>query len=684
VARDVVKSGTLAERRPLIGTFGPSLLAQIPQIAILSFADEDGNYVMVRRGEAGGVDFKVIENAPGRRRVSWIHRDAAGAETGREEDPSDTYDPRTRPWYAGAAKTDGVFWTGVYVFFTDQKPGLTASARYSAPDGRLHVVGADIALEDLSRFLASLEIRRTGRAIIMDGAGQVIATPKGSDVVRKDVNGAFINARIDELGDPAVTAAYDRFRVEGHGRRVIEVQGRRYVTAVAPLPGAGRDWSVLIVVPEDEFVGFVASNNRHALLLSIGVVAIAALLAALLVRQGLRADRSARLLLDRQQAIAGQSDAFARLAADADLFDPTRNEPPRALSETLAGVTSARRASIWRLADGGRVLRCEDSFERDSGGHVDGLTLHRDELPHFFHHLLEGEEIETADAAADRRTADLERVVMRPLGSRALFAVPVRRGAQVVGTIWLEDAPRTAGAADFVRAVANMIALRMAEGAPEPPAGERAAPPARAEPEPKRSYTAVLASRGIDPATIAGDVYPDVAVMVVHFADPLALSRPASPAGNAVSDQIACALQEIARKRDIPYLKIVGQEVVGAAGFATADGAAASLIADVALAVRDHCLALFEDSDSRLEFRVGIDCGPAIGSEVGSEPRIFNLWGDAVRTAGRMAQTGLPGAVQATEAAYEKLRHEFLFRPRGAFYLPRVGEARTFILAARR
>jgi adenylate cyclase len=55
-----------------------------------------------------------------------------------------------------------------------------------------------------------------------------------------------------------------------------------------------------------------------------------------------------------------------------------------------------------------------------------------------------------------------------------------------------------------------------------------------------------------------------------------------------------------------------------------------------------------------------------------------------VRTASRMALTGLPGAVQATESAYERLRHDFVFRPRGTFYLPQVGEARTFILAGRR
>ena len=94
-------------------------------------------------------------------------------------------------------------------------------------------------------------------------------------------------------------------------------------------------------------------------------------------------------------------------------------------------------------------------------------------------------------------------------------------------------------------------------------------------------------------------------------------------------------------------------------------------------------LPLFDDSDRAHEFQIGVDCSVAIGGSVGREPRIFNLWGDAVRIAATMAASALPGTVQATEAAYHRLRHDFLFRPRGSFYLPNVGSAQTFVLAGR-
>src|SRR5258707_4186954 len=108
----------------------------------------------------------------------------------------------------------------------------------------------------------------------------------------------------------------------------------------------------MIVVPEDDFVGFVARNNRKALVMSLVIVAVATLLASLLVRQGLRADRNARLFLEPQTLITPQNGALASLASDASLFDPEQNLPSRNLTENLANVTDARPARILALHDG--------------------------------------------------------------------------------------------------------------------------------------------------------------------------------------------------------------------------------------------------------------------------------------------------------------------------------------------
>jgi class 3 adenylate cyclase len=275
--------------------------------------------------------------------------------------------------------------------------------------------------------------------------------------------------------------------------------------------------------------------------------------------------------------------------------------------------------------------------------------------------------------------------ILSAFGTRALLAVPVRRNDQVVGSVWLEDASGTAGSRDFVRAVANMVALRMADASIAPVAREPGAigKPIAAAEAVTRNFAANLRPAEIDPSALHAEIYRGMAVMVLRFTDATAMAVRLSGVPRCISDEIGCALQQIATDNGIPYLKLAGHEIVAAAGFNPADSGAATVIADMALAVRDRCSALFEESERAHEFQIGIDCSLAMGGAVGNEPRVFNLWGDAVHIAGAMAASALPGTVQATEAAYQRLREDFLFRPRGSFYLPHVGDARTFVLAGR-
>lgn len=665
---------------------GATVLREIPQVAYVSIADQDGNYILVRRRLGGGTEVQIIENAPGPRHVIWIYRDATGVEIGRKEDPSETYDPRRRLWYIGAKDTDQVFWTDAYVFYVDRKPGITASARYIGADGHLYVYGVDISLGELSRFLASLQIGRHGKAIIMDSSGDVIASPGGNVMVDQH-NGNFVPAKVDALGDPALTRAYDHFRAAGAGRQVEEVNGQPYIVTITPLSAGGRDWFIVITVPVGDFAGFIVRSSRNALIISLVIVLIATTLAILLMRQGLRADRGARILAERQRVMSRQTAAFARVATDLSVFDQGRGGLPRTVTESLVEVTAGLRASVWRLGADGQVLACEDAYYRDSRGHISGAEVHRDELPHFIAALEKGEDFRVANAAKDRRTAELYRIAMESFGTRALLVVPIRREERTIGVILVEDSgedpSHQEAIRDFVPAVAQLLAARATEER-ELPARSLMAPAAETpEPELPEGFTPGLEDAGIGPTQAAEGIYPHAAVMVLQLTDTAAMALRANGDGRTMADEILCSAQKFAEERRIPYLKLVGNELFAAAGLGGQSDGAPARIADVALSMRDRCMNLFEEMDRAPAFRIGIDCGLALGSRLGASPAIFNLWGDAVRTADVMASSALPSTVQVTEAAYRRLHRDFLFRPRGRFYLPRIGEAQTFILASR-
>jgi adenylate cyclase len=683
LASSMLGHGAATDRAEDAWAFATSVLHETPQIANVLFADPAGDFMMVTRvtnsppgGSSGATETKRILISPaGRpegRTVEWITRDADGKVIADRRDPSDTYDARTRSWFTGARAMDGVFWSNTYIFFSARAPGVTAAVHGSGSDP--DVLGVDISLDAISRFLSSLSIGRTGRAYIATKNGEMIAGPDPSHILTTK-DGTLVPARIDTVGDPQLAASWDHFRAQGPGERVIESGGRKLISIVTPLAGNSQGWLLFITVPEDEFSGFLTVNSQHAALLSLVVVALAMGLAILLVRQGLRADRAARAVAERSAAVRQQSAAFARLATEVGMFDAA-GKPPIALTETLAEATGARRAGIWRLSGDGHVLRCEDSYEPVTGGHVAGLELSQQEVPALIKALTAGTTIDVPDARRDRITAALHGSFMAPLGSVALFAVPVTQAGRPVGLVMLEDARRDPAAMDFTRACATLVGL----GAP-PIHNETDVAPRVTSPTAETAPDRAMDEQGLDPrlggfAGTEGSRSRAV-VLVLRLPD----------AAEAFAREIAGAVQRITTSQGVPYAKMLGTTIVAAAGYdavTEADLTAAAIrLAETAIALREHCSNLFEADESGTAFGLGLDAGPVLGCVMGTEPNVFNLWGDVVFGATTLATSAPPDSIQVSELAYRLLRQGFLFRPRGLFHRPRIGEARSFILAGR-
>ncbi|MBL8702352.1 MAG: adenylate/guanylate cyclase domain-containing protein, partial [Alphaproteobacteria bacterium] len=261
------------------------------------------------------------------------------------------------------------------------------------------------------------------------------------------------------------------------------------------------------------------------------------------------------------------------------------------------------------------------------------------------------------------------------------------------------------GALSFARAVANRLAVRFAARArvaavAAPPAalaqaagasGARTAAPAPAPPLAMRRARLAAAQRhkldageGATPG-VAARVFPRTTVLAVRFTDPMSLAEEHAEEDKVVAlDRMARAVQQIAESHGIEYVKIVGDKLILADGFAEADAMqAARSVADAALAVQERAARLFTGLGHRLEFRLGIDTGTVIGSAIGIDQGTYNLWGEALRIAETMAESGLPGSIVVTETTYRLLREHYLFRVRGSFYLGGAGEMSTYLLTGR-
>ena len=210
-------------------------------------------------------------------------------------------------------------------------------------------------------ILEQLSIGSRGRALIVDRTGRIIAYPDDKWLPANDPEAKA--PRLDEIGDPVLTRAYDLLRVEGYGRKVLDFGHERIIVSSEPVRRlTSRDWVVLIVVPETDFVGFVADSGITALVMSVGVVLIVAGLTGLLAWRNVQAERRAAAATTRQQALETRTQTFIDLAHDAVAADAEEAVSP-GRRESAATACAAKRVAIWRLSRDGRTLTCEDCFD---------------------------------------------------------------------------------------------------------------------------------------------------------------------------------------------------------------------------------------------------------------------------------------------------------------------------------
>jgi CheY-like chemotaxis protein/signal transduction histidine kinase len=87
-----------------------------------------------------------------------------------------------------------------------------------------------------------------------------------------------------------------------------------------------------------------------------------------------------------------------------------------------------------------------------------------------------------------------------------------------------------------------------------------------------------------------------------------------------------------------------------------------------------------ERADAGHIFRFGIHAGPAVAAMLGGERPRFDVWGDAVDTAGLLAQAAEPGTVLVSPAARARLADRFVLDPGRVVQIAGLGQIRPHLL----
>jgi class 3 adenylate cyclase len=188
---------------------------------------------------------------------------------------------------------------------------------------------------------------------------------------------------------------------------------------------------------------------------------------------------------------------------------------------------------------------------------------------------------------------------------------------------------------------------------------------------------------------VIADRFEDMAVLFADVVDFTAMSATMSP-GDVVQllNDVFTRCDVLADRFGLEKIKTVGDAymVVGGLPRGADDAAPASTAADVAnmgLAILDDLARIQHSAGIGLEVRVGLHVGPAVAGVIGIRKFIYDVWGDTVNTASRMESTGVPGRIQVTTEARDRLADQFEFERRGMVDVKGKGKVETWFLVAR-
>ncbi|MBW3613485.1 MAG: adenylate/guanylate cyclase domain-containing protein [Chloroflexi bacterium] len=180
------------------------------------------------------------------------------------------------------------------------------------------------------------------------------------------------------------------------------------------------------------------------------------------------------------------------------------------------------------------------------------------------------------------------------------------------------------------------------------------------------------------------DRYESATVAFIDFVDfTIFADRTAPERVVALLDRAFSALDGLAEAHGVEKIKTLGDGYLVAAGVTEPRLDHAAAVAAMTLSVRDELRRCLGDEWPGVEVRIGIATGPVVAGVIGERRLGFDLWGDTVNTASRMASHAEPGEVQMTEVTALALPPEYRLQPRGEIEVKGKGRMAVYTIRGR-
>jgi HD-GYP domain-containing protein (c-di-GMP phosphodiesterase class II) len=338
----VTQAPDLPHRLALLKPFSQSLKDN-PDLASLYLGYGNGDFFMVRPLRTAHL--KTLLDAPqaAAYQVWSIERNSNGvvhsqslffdqdlAPISRQDNPDDTFDPRSRAWFSSATGGNDQITTEPYIFFSTHNIGTTLARR----SGEHVVMGADLTLAELSATLAKHVVTPATEIVLFDDQGNAIAYPDASRLIIDDQTARLIKAA--DLS-PGLGALLD----SPPDAKRLNAAGRQWIVARSHMQEGGpQGLQLAMLVPEDELLADAYRMRWQGALITLATLLLCVPLGWL----------TSRVLVKPLRSLVLEADAIRSFDFN---FPATRRSPVLEIDQLSVSMSRMKDtlASFFQITD---------------------------------------------------------------------------------------------------------------------------------------------------------------------------------------------------------------------------------------------------------------------------------------------------------------------------------------------
>lgn len=178
--------------------------------------------------------------------------------------------------------------------------------------------------------------------------------------------------------------------------------------------------------------------------------------------------------------------------------------------------------------------------------------------------------------------------------------------------------------------------------------------------------------------------HADVTVMFADIVGFTRMTEELSPVETVkILNDVFSIFDDIADKHRVEKIKTIGDAYMACAGLDTgAQIHYADAVANMALEMIARVEEYRKRTGERVQIRIGIGTGPVVAGVIGKKKFIYDMWGDTVNVAFRLAADAAAETVQVDLTTHRRLHNRFRFNAGRELEIKGKGRMQVFQLAA--